>query len=258
MAAVRDYAGARRAWSSASATASRSSARRGCCPGALIRNTSLEYRCMTCELRGRGQHGRPSNPATLGARLRAADRPRRGQLPDRRGRASRRLEANRPDRSCAYVRTTPTARWATSPASATRRGNVFGMMPHPDRGFERFHPSQDGLAVARAVLATKFPEFLRRLTRRRPHDLMPPRSRPTRTRSSTSRSPRSWSGSTACCRRNSSRSERTWAATPTLTELGHLLGDVVGALLLQEHAAAAQGLSRPRSAAPRARSAGCS
>ena len=42
------------------------------------------------------------------------------------------------------------------------RGNVFGMMPHPDRAFERFHPSQDGLAVARAVLAVKFPELLRR------------------------------------------------------------------------------------------------
>jgi phosphoribosylformylglycinamidine (FGAM) synthase-like amidotransferase family enzyme len=36
------------------------------------------------------------------------------------------------------------------------------MMPHPDRAFERFHPSQDGLAVARAVLATKFPEMLQR------------------------------------------------------------------------------------------------
>jgi phosphoribosylformylglycinamidine (FGAM) synthase-like amidotransferase family enzyme len=27
------------------------------------------------------------------------------------------------------------------------------MMPHPDRAFERFHPSRDGLSVARAVLA---------------------------------------------------------------------------------------------------------
>ena len=39
-------------------------------------------------------------------------------------------------------------------------GNVFGMMPHPDRAFERFHPSQDGLAVARAVLAVRFPELI--------------------------------------------------------------------------------------------------
>ncbi len=41
-------------------------------------------------------------------------------------------------------------------------GNVFGMMPHPDRAFERFHPSQDGLAVARAVLAVRFPEMARK------------------------------------------------------------------------------------------------
>jgi len=40
------------------------------------------------------------------------------------------------------------------------KGNVFGMMPHPDRAFERFHQSRDGLAVSRAVLATKFPELL--------------------------------------------------------------------------------------------------
>jgi phosphoribosylformylglycinamidine (FGAM) synthase-like amidotransferase family enzyme len=32
-------------------------------------------------------------------------------------------------------------------------------MPHPDRAFERFHPSRDGLAFARAVLATSFPEL---------------------------------------------------------------------------------------------------
>ena len=32
------------------------------------------------------------------------------------------------------------------------RGNVFGMMPHPDRAFESYHPSIDGLEVLRAVL----------------------------------------------------------------------------------------------------------
>jgi len=41
-------------------------------------------------------------------------------------------------------------------------GNVFGMMPHPDRAFERFHPSQDGLSVARAVLAAGSAEFARK------------------------------------------------------------------------------------------------
>jgi len=40
-------------------------------------------------------------------------------------------------------------------------GNVFGMMPHPDRAFERFHPSADGLKVARAVLSLRFPEIVK-------------------------------------------------------------------------------------------------
>ena len=40
-------------------------------------------------------------------------------------------------------------------------GNVFGMMPHPDRAFERFHPSRDGLRVARAVLSLRFPDILK-------------------------------------------------------------------------------------------------
>jgi phosphoribosylformylglycinamidine (FGAM) synthase-like amidotransferase family enzyme len=35
-------------------------------------------------------------------------------------------------------------------------------MPHPDRAFERFHPSLDGLKVASAVLSLRFPEILRR------------------------------------------------------------------------------------------------
>jgi len=35
-------------------------------------------------------------------------------------------------------------------------------MPHPDRAFERFHPSMDGLKVATAVLATKFPQLIKR------------------------------------------------------------------------------------------------
>jgi hypothetical protein len=57
----------------------------GLLPGALIRNSSLEYRCLTCDLAvedaGPGVQHR-----ALGRRDPPADRPRRGQLPDRRGR----------------------------------------------------------------------------------------------------------------------------------------------------------------------------
>lgn len=33
-----------------------------------------------------------------------------------------------------------------------RAGNVFGMMPHPERAVETIHPSQDGIRVLRAFL----------------------------------------------------------------------------------------------------------
>jgi phosphoribosylformylglycinamidine synthase len=29
-------------------------------------------------------------------------------------------------------------------------GNVYGMMPHPERAVEKFHPSQDGLPILEA------------------------------------------------------------------------------------------------------------
>ena len=31
-------------------------------------------------------------------------------------------------------------------------GNVYGMMPHPERAVEKFHPSQDGFPVLEAFL----------------------------------------------------------------------------------------------------------
>ena len=35
-----------------------------------------------------------------------------------------------------------------------RAGNVFGMMPHPERAVEKFHPSRDGIKVLKSVLAS--------------------------------------------------------------------------------------------------------
>ena len=31
-------------------------------------------------------------------------------------------------------------------------GNVYGMMPHPERAIELFHPSQDGVPILEAFL----------------------------------------------------------------------------------------------------------
>jgi phosphoribosylformylglycinamidine synthase len=130
----------------------------GLLPGALIRNSSLEFRCLTSALRVEAAGG-TFGPETLGATIRLPIAHGEGNYRiDEAGLA--RLEANR-QVLLRYVEN-PNGSLAGIAGVRNERGNVFGMMPHPDRAFERFHPSQDGLAVARAVLAVKFPELLRR------------------------------------------------------------------------------------------------
>jgi phosphoribosylformylglycinamidine synthase len=130
----------------------------GLLPGALIRNSSLEYRCMTCTLRVEDStpvFGR----SVLGDAVRLPIGHGEGNFRiDDAGLA--RLEANK-QILLRYAKN-PNGSLSDIAGIRNEKGNVFGMMPHPDRAFERFHPSQDGLAVARAVLATKFPELLRK------------------------------------------------------------------------------------------------
>ena len=131
----------------------------GLLPGALIRNSSLEYRCMTCELAVMDA-GAAFNPGALGARIR---------LPIGHGEGNFRIDG--PGRAGLEARRQVLLRYCDNPNGSlddiagvrNEAGNVFGMMPHPDRAFERFHPSRDGLGVARAILASGFPEFARRI-----------------------------------------------------------------------------------------------
>jgi phosphoribosylformylglycinamidine synthase len=128
----------------------------GLLPGALIRNSSLEYRCVTCELEV-SDAGPAFNPRTVGARIRLPIGHGEGNYRiDEAGRA--RLEA----KGQVLLRYVGNPNGSLDDIAGVRNeaGNVFGMMPHPDRAFERFHPSQDGLAVARAVLAVRFPELI--------------------------------------------------------------------------------------------------
>jgi phosphoribosylformylglycinamidine synthase len=127
----------------------------GLLPGALIRNSSLEFRCVTCELRVEDSTDCFCS-GTLGATIRVPIAHGEGNYRiDDAGLA--RLEANR-QILLRYVRN-PNGSTAGIAGIRNERGNIFGMMPHPERAFERFHPSRDGLEVARAVLAAKFPEF---------------------------------------------------------------------------------------------------
>jgi len=125
----------------------------GLLPGALVRNGCLEYRCLTCTL-AVAPAGPGWNPTVLGAQVRLPIGHGEGNYRiDEAGRT--RLEAN----GQVLLRYTENPNGSLDDIAGIRneRGNVFGMMPHPDRAFERFHPSQDGLAIARAVLAAKSP-----------------------------------------------------------------------------------------------------
>jgi phosphoribosylformylglycinamidine synthase len=128
----------------------------GLLPGALIRNSSLEYRCMTCDLTVEDA-GPGFNPRALGGRIR---------LPIGHGEGNYRIDEA--GRARLVAKGQVLLRYAGNPNGSlddiagvrNEAGNVFGMMPHPDRAFERFHPSRDGLAVARAVLAVRFPGMI--------------------------------------------------------------------------------------------------
>src|SRR6185437_9117724 len=127
----------------------------GLLPGALIRNSCLEFRCQMCELKV--EASTPAfSPATLGPSLR---------LPISHGEGNYRidpaglkeLEANR--QVLLRYAHNPNGSLGDIAGIRNRAGNVFGLMPHPDRAFERFHSSTDGLPFARAVLAAKFPDL---------------------------------------------------------------------------------------------------
>jgi phosphoribosylformylglycinamidine synthase len=130
----------------------------GMLPGALIRNSSLEYRCMTCDLVVEDA-GSAFNTRALGKRIRLPIGHGEGNYRiDEAGK--HRLEANR--QILLRYLNNPNGSLDGIAGVRNEEGNVFGMMPHPDRAFERFHPSAHGLAVARAVLSVRFPGVLRR------------------------------------------------------------------------------------------------
>jgi len=126
-------------------------------PGALIRNDCLEYRCMTPVLSVEDSTS-SFNRDKFGARI---------QLPIGHGEGNyrideaglARIEANHQVllRYCdsegnVTPRANPNGSINNIAGIRNERGNVFGMMPHPDRAFETFHPSTDGLTVLRAIL----------------------------------------------------------------------------------------------------------
>jgi phosphoribosylformylglycinamidine synthase I len=130
----------------------------GLLPGALIRNSCLEFRCVTCDLAVEDA-GTAFNSRVLGRRIRLPIAHGEGNYRiDDAGKAM--LEANG-QILMRYV-DNPNGSMGGIAGVRNEEGNVFGMMPHPDRAFERFHPSSDGIAVARAVLSVRYPDLVRK------------------------------------------------------------------------------------------------
>ncbi len=129
----------------------------GLLPGALILNRTLEFRCETADLAVEKATA-TFNPGRLGDLIR---------LPIAHGEGNFRIDAEGLDRleqngqvlfryceAGGNVSPSASVNGSMNNIAGIRNeaGNVFGMMPHPERAVERFHPSQDGLKVLQAIL----------------------------------------------------------------------------------------------------------
>jgi len=130
----------------------------GLLPGALIRNNCIEFRCVNQCLAPEDSTGNFSK-ANLGEQI---------YLPIAHGEGNYRLDAD--DLSELEANGQVLLRYAGDPADGpghgnpngsvndiagvrNAAGNVFGMMPHPERVVEPFHPGLDGIGVLRAFLS---------------------------------------------------------------------------------------------------------
>ena len=130
----------------------------GLLPGALVRNNCIEFRCVN-QCLAPEDSTENFNKANLGEQI---------YLPIAHGEGNYRLDAD--DLSELEANGQVLLRYAGDPADGpghgnpngsvndiagvrNAAGNVFGMMPHPERVVEPFHPGLDGIDVLRAFLA---------------------------------------------------------------------------------------------------------
>ena len=120
----------------------------GLLPGALVRNDCMEFRCVNQPLLVENSNDR-FNRETLGSRL---------TLPIAHGEGNYRaddavlseLEAN--DQVLLRYEGNPNGSVNDIAGIRNPDGNVYGMMPHPERAVEAHHPGQDGLPVLAAFV----------------------------------------------------------------------------------------------------------
>ena len=120
----------------------------GLLPGALVRNDCMEFRCLNQYLKVEDSNER-FNSKILGDHI---------SLPIAHGEGNYRasdavlahLEANHQ----VLLRYQPNPNGSINDIAGIRNqaGNVYGMMPHPERAVEAHHPCLDGLPVLKAFL----------------------------------------------------------------------------------------------------------
>jgi phosphoribosylformylglycinamidine synthase I len=120
----------------------------GLLPGALVRNNCMEFRCLNQPLMVENSNER-FNTELLGTQI---------SLPIAHGEGNYRadddvlqeLEAN----SQVLLRYLPNPNGSANDIAGIRNleGNIYGMMPHPERAVESHHSCLDGLPVLHAFL----------------------------------------------------------------------------------------------------------
>ncbi len=120
----------------------------GLLPGALIRNDCLEFRCINQKVRVEHSNAR-FDPNETGEELILPIAHGEGnyRLDDE---ALEKLESNQQ----VLLRYIGNPNGSINEIAGIRNeaGNVYGMMPHPERAVEPYHPSLDGLPVLKAFL----------------------------------------------------------------------------------------------------------
>ena len=136
---------------SASATASRCCARRACCPGALLPNTSLRFICRQVDLEVVNADTPFTRACARGrarSRSRSSTRPAATTRPTRCSTSSRR----RPGRAALRAGPEPQRLAARHRRRLQRSaGNVVGLMPHPEHAVDPLTGSADGLKLFESV-----------------------------------------------------------------------------------------------------------
>lgn len=120
----------------------------GLLPGALIRNDCIEFRCVNQPLKVEDSNER-FQTSKLGATL---------SLPIAHGEGNYRvkdstlleLESNK--QVLLRYQGNPNGSLNDIAGIRNRNGNIYGMMPHPERAVEPYHPCLDGLPVLKAFL----------------------------------------------------------------------------------------------------------